>query len=165
MRQLRKILEYSLESRLSLREVAKLAGASNTTISEYLARFRNSGITYQDRLSLNDQQLIELFEEKKEADSEAYKALVSLFPTYKVRPKKKGMTRQLLREEYRRDHPDGYLYSQFCHHFRTWRDSLDVTMHQHHESGDMRFRFATLKFPFGQFRIFLKRYATSTDRS
>ncbi|HKK65507.1 MAG TPA: hypothetical protein VJ967_06610, partial [Clostridia bacterium] len=85
MRQLRKILEYSLESRLSLREVAKLAGASNTTISEYLARFRNSGITYQDSLTISDQQLIELFEEKKEADSEDYKALVALFPAYEVR--------------------------------------------------------------------------------
>ena len=139
MRQLRKILEYSLESRLSLRETSTLTGASKTTISEYLARFRNSGITYQDSLTMSDQQLIELFEEKKESESEAYKALVALFPDYEVRLKKKGVTRQLLWKEYRRDHPEGYLYSQFCHHFRTWRDSLDVTMHQHHEPGDKAF--------------------------
>lgn len=139
MRQLRKILEYSLESRLSLREVATLTGASKTTISEYLARFRNSGITYQDSLTMSDQQLVELFEEKKEAESEAYKALVALFPAYEVKLKKKGMTRQLLWQEYRRAHPEGYLYSQFCHHLRTWRDSLDVTMHQHHEPGDKAF--------------------------
>ena len=31
--------------------------------------------------------------------------------------RRKGMTLQLLWEEYLRAHPDGYQNSQFCHHF------------------------------------------------
>jgi len=46
MRQLRKILEYSLESRLSLREVAKLTGASKTTISGYHTAIFVAGIDH-----------------------------------------------------------------------------------------------------------------------
>lgn len=128
MRNLRKIIDTT-----------RLTKTSKTTVSEYLTRFRKSGITYQESLALSDQQLLALFEEKKEAESDAYKTLVALFPGYEVRMNKKGMTRQLLWKEYRRLHPDGYLYSQFCHHFQTWRESLDVTMHQHHEPGDKAF--------------------------
>ena len=149
MRQLRKILEYSLGSRLSLREVAKLTGTSKTTISEYLARFRRCTITLDEALTKSDDELLELFEEQKEQTSEEYRTLVALFPTYEVRLKQKGMTRQLLWEEYRKLYPEGYLYTQFCHHFRTWRESLDVSMHQNDDPGDKAFLdYAGATFPY-----------------
>jgi hypothetical protein len=31
---------------------------------------------------------------------------------------RKGLTLQLLRLEYKDEHPDGYQYSQFCEHYR-----------------------------------------------
>ena len=139
VRQLRKILEYSVGSGLSLREVAKLTGTSKTTISEYVARFRRSGIPLQEALAKADDELLRLFEKAKEETSQDYRTLVALFPDYEVRLKQKGMTRQLLWEEYRLLYPYGYLYTQFCHHFRSWRESLDVSMHQDHDPGDKAF--------------------------
>jgi len=49
MRHPRKILGYSLESRLSLREGSRLTKTSKTTVSEYLLRFNKSRITFQER--------------------------------------------------------------------------------------------------------------------
>jgi predicted transcriptional regulator len=82
-----------------LRETAQLSGISKTSISEYLVRFRRSRISYDESLNLSDTELIELLEEKKQEESEQYTTLVSLFPEYSRRLKKRGMTKQLLWKE------------------------------------------------------------------
>jgi transposase len=139
LKQLRKLLSLTYEHKLSLRETAQLSGISKTTISEYLVRFRRSGISYDESLNLSDTELVELLEEKKQEESEQYTTLVSLFPEYSRRLKKRGMTKQLLWKEYKKRYPDGYAYSQFCHHFGIFLDSGDLTMRQAHEPGDMMF--------------------------
>ncbi|WP_319561166.1 hypothetical protein [Marispirochaeta sp.] len=137
---LTKVTSYqNVGSGLSLREVGKLTGTLKTTISEYLARFRRSGIPLDEALAKTDDELLGLFEKEKEETSEDYRTLVALFPDYEIRLKRKGMTRQLLWEEYRSLYPTGYLYTQFCHHFRSWRESLDISMHQDHAPGDKAF--------------------------
>lgn len=139
LKQLRRILSLTYESSLSLRETAQLSGVSKTTISEYLVRFRRTGITYEESIDLNDNELINLLEEKKQEESVQYATLVSLFPEYSRLLKKRGMTKQLLWEKYRKHHSDGYGYSQFCHHFGIFLNSGEVTMRQHHDPGDMMF--------------------------
>lgn len=116
VRKMRKLLALTYESNLGLRDVARLTGVSKTTISEYLVRFRRTGISYEDSQRLTDTELLGLFETKKQEESEQYTELTSLFPEYAKRLKQRGMTKQLLWEEYRSRYPDGYRYSQFCHH-------------------------------------------------
>ena len=54
--------------------------------------------------------------------------------------KRKGVTRKLLWEEYRRDHPDGYSYTQFCEIFSRWsKEQLSPTMRQEHKAGEKLF--------------------------
>ena len=53
--------------------------------------------------------------------------------------RRKGVTLQLLWEEYLRAHPDGYQNSQFCHHFHRWRQSAEVSMHIDHKAGEKLF--------------------------
>lgn len=139
MKQLRKILSLTYESNLSLRETAVLSGVSKTTISEYLVRFRRSGISYEESQSLSDEELLDLFEQKKRQENEQYTALTALFPEYAKQLKKKGMTKQLLWSEYHQHYPDGYQYSQFCHHLGIFLDSGEVTMRQQHDPGDKMF--------------------------
>ncbi|WP_460058338.1 IS21 family transposase, partial [Spirochaeta dissipatitropha] len=46
-------------------------------------------------------------------------------------------------------YPDGYHYSQFCHHFSIFLESGEVTMRQPHEPGDMAYiDYAGEKFPY-----------------
>ncbi len=53
--------------------------------------------------------------------------------------KRKGVTLQLLWEEYKANHPDGYQYSWFCERYRQWRSKLDVVMRQDHKAGEKLF--------------------------
>jgi transposase len=45
----------------------------------------------------------------------------------------------LLWHEYREDHPDGYSYSQFCLHYRTFQRGIDLPMRQEHRAGEKLF--------------------------
>ena len=125
MRQIRKLLALTFESKLGLRDVARLTGVSKTTISEYLVRFRRTGLSYEESRELSEGELLALFETKKQEESEQYTELTALFPEYAKRLKKRGMTKQLLWEEYQRSHPAGYRYSQFCHYYRLKKVPLD----------------------------------------
>ena len=49
------------------------------------------------------------------------------------------MTLQLLWEEYRAAHPDGYGYSRFCELYRPWEGRLSPTMRQTHVAGERMF--------------------------
>jgi transposase len=53
--------------------------------------------------------------------------------------KKKGVTLQLLWEEYRGIHPEGYGRSQFCELYRKHLKSLDPVMRFSHKAGDKMF--------------------------
>ena len=56
-----------------------------------------------------------------------------------VELKKPAVTLQILWEEYRAIHPDGYGYSRFCELFRSFEQRLSPTMRQEHVAGDKVF--------------------------
>jgi len=139
LKQIRKILQLKYENELGIRDIAKLSGASKTTVSDYIARFKRSGLEYKQSKSLNDEELIELLEEKKLQECEQYNNLVQLFPEYCRDLKTTGFTKQLLWERYLKLYPDGYRYSQFCHHFDIFQKSGELTMRQQHDPGDIMY--------------------------
>ena len=49
---------------------------------------------------------------------------------------KKGVTLQLLWEEYKAECPNGYQYSRFCELYGAFRGRLDLSLRQHHRAGD-----------------------------
>ena len=51
----------------------------------------------------------------------------------------KHVTLALLWEEYIDQNPNGYKYSQFCEHYRRWKQALSLTMRQEHKSGEKGF--------------------------
>ena len=53
--------------------------------------------------------------------------------------RRKGVTLQLLWEEHRAAHPDGYGYSRFCELYQRWRAKLSPTMRQTHVAGERMF--------------------------
>jgi transposase len=53
--------------------------------------------------------------------------------------RKKGVTLQLLWQEYKEQYPDGYQYTQFCEHYRRWVESVEVSMRQIHRAGEKSF--------------------------
>lgn len=52
---------------------------------------------------------------------------------------RKGITLDLLWQEYREPFPEGYQYSAFCDHYRAFSQALPVTLRQSHAPGERLF--------------------------
>jgi transposase len=50
-----------------------------------------------------------------------------------------GVTLQLLHDEYRQQHPDGFGYTAFCDRYREWMSKRGLVMRQVHVAGDAMF--------------------------
>ncbi len=137
MRQIREVLRQKWELGFSARRIARSCGLGRATVSNYLRRAEGCGLTWPAVASLDDTQL--------------ERRLYPPPPSPRVsrpRPdwgavhrelKRKGVTLQLLWDEYKAAHPKGYQYSTFCLHYRRWRDRLDVVMRQDHRAGEKLF--------------------------
>lgn len=67
----------------------------------------------------------------------------------KTEKRQKGVTLRLLWQEYKKDYPNGYQYSQFCEHYQRWkRNQVEPSMHKEHKGGEeMQVDYAGLKIP------------------
>jgi transposase len=50
--------------------------------------------------------------------------------------KKKSVTLMLLWEEYKRQYPDGIMYTQFCERYRNFKKDNQISMHIEHKAGE-----------------------------
>ncbi len=50
--------------------------------------------------------------------------------------KKKNVILMLLWEEYKRKHPDGIMYTQFCERYRKFKIDNRITLHKEHKAGE-----------------------------
>ncbi len=62
------------------------------------------------------------------------------YPSVHQELKRKGVTKQLLWQEYRQQYPsDGYSYAQFCHRYLEWVGCQQRSMRQIHRAGEKLF--------------------------
>ena len=61
------------------------------------------------------------------------------WPTIHRELRRPGVTLQLVWEEHRAAHPEGYGYSRFCELYRAWEGRLSPTMRQTHVAGERLF--------------------------
>lgn len=137
MRKIEEVLRLHHEGGRSNREIAQAVRASPTTVSEYLRRARLAGMAWPLPEGLSEPAL------------EAALFPVPVHATVK-RPEpdwsavhremgRKGVTLDLLWQEYREQHPDGYQYSAFCDHYRAFAQALPITLRQSHAPGERLF--------------------------
>jgi transposase len=137
IRKIEEVLRLHHEGGRTNREIAQSVRASPTTVGEYLRRARLAGLAWP------------LPEGMTELALEA--ALFPMPANARVkRPEpdwaalhremgRKGVTLDLLWQEYREQHPDGYQYSAFCDHYRAYAQALPVTLRQSHAPGERLF--------------------------
>ncbi len=137
MRKTKDVLRLKHEAGLSHRMIARALGIANSTVSDVSKRLRMAGLTWEKALELPDAEL----ERRLYRDHERRAADPNEPDWTHVRAElsRKHVTLQLLWEEYRSGHPDGYGYSWFCERFRTWRRGIDVVMRQEHPYGEKLF--------------------------
>lgn len=136
MSKIRQIIRLHSQGRSKLL-ISNHTGVSRNTLKKYLKEFVRSGLSFADINELSDKDLEDLFIKPEEKLlNPKLQILFSFFPSMDKELKRKGVTRLLLWEEYRRKHPDGYGLSQFKNYFAKWKAQVNPSMRIEHKAGD-----------------------------
>lgn len=137
MRTVREILRLHFEHNLSQRAIARACSVSPTTVGEYLERIRQAGREWQEISVLDDSSLKTLL--YPDGGKPSSRKPHPDFDYLRLEMKKKGVTLQLLWEEYRSVYPDGYGRTQFCELYHRHGRTLDPVMRFEHKAGEKLF--------------------------
>ena len=139
MRKFREILRLSHETGLSQRGIALALNLGLGTVSTYLKRAREAGVGWPLPSDIDERTLGRLLFPSQPATGQR-RFTEPDFPAVHQELKRKGVTKQLLWQEYRQQHPDdGYSYAQFCHRYLEWRGCQQRSMRQIHRAGEKLF--------------------------
>lgn len=138
MRKIREVLRLRYEVGLSARQVAASAQVARSSVGEYERRLAETGLTWPLPEGLSDTDL----ERRLYPPPVSVPTATRPVPNWSViheELRKPGVTLALLWEEYRTAHPQGFAYSWFCEHYRTWAGKLDLVLRQTHRAGEKLF--------------------------
>ena len=140
MRKTHEVLRLHFDLKLKQRQIARSANLSQSTVHEYLHRFTAAGLSWPLPEQMSEPELeAALFPTDPKPARAPARDLPDFADIHKELQEHKHVTLQLLWEEYRATHPDGYRYSQFCHRYQQWKYQRDVVMRQEHRPGEKLF--------------------------
>lgn len=137
MRKLRDVLRLRAGG-MSKRKIAASLSIGATAAGDCLRRARRAGLSWPLPEDLSDEALERLLYPPPRLIGKDRRSRPdwSMIHRELRRP---GVTLQLLWEEYRGAHPDGYGYSRYCELYRAWEGRLSPTMRQLHVVGERMF--------------------------
>ncbi|PCK03693.1 MAG: IS21 family transposase [Alteromonadaceae bacterium] len=139
MQKIKDILRLTFEAKLSIRKIAHCLNLSVGAISKYLTRAKAAGLGWPLPEELTDQELA-LKLQPPRVPPEAQSFPEPDFNQMHSELSRKGMTLQLLWQEYAEIHPDGhYSYSRFTVLYRQWNGKKKLSMRQVHIAGEKLF--------------------------
>jgi transposase len=137
MRKIRNVLRLKYEVGLSHEKIAAATGMSKGAVTNAVRRALREGLSWPLPMDLDDSRL-EAMLYAQAAPRDRYAR-----PDYALihqELKRKGVTLQLLWEEYAAAHGESaYRYSQFCLHYHEYRGTLARSMRQVHRAGEKVF--------------------------
>lgn len=140
MRKTREVLRLYFELKLGQRQIARSANLSQSTVHDYLKRFEGAGLKWPLPAEMSEAELErKLFPVDPDRAKTDSKALPDFAVIHEELQSHKHATLQLLWEEYRAAHEDGYGYSRFCHHYQRWKQERDLVLRQEHRPGEKLF--------------------------
>lgn len=134
----REILRLGLVHQLGHREISRSCSVSHVTVWAYLKQVRNSGLSWSEISVLTEEELLELV--RGAHSSPPNRSIPE--PDWRyihTELRKKGVTLQLLWQEYKELYPDGYQSTQFYEHYKNWKQTISPWMRQNHKAGDKLF--------------------------
>jgi len=138
MRKIKDILRLRYEAELGYRGIAQALNIGYGTVVEYLKRAKQAQISWPVPADMGERELARLLFPTQPTGQRRFSE--PDFPEVHRELKQKGMTKQLLWQEYRQQHPhDGYSYAQFCHRYLQWLGCQQRSMRQVHRAGEKLF--------------------------
>jgi transposase len=117
MNSIKQILRFHLEG-ASNRAIATVLGIDKETVNGYVLRAKADSMQIEELLILDDPVLEHRMKGGNPAYSDKrFETFKLMLPYFEQEMKHRHMTLQLLWDEYRSDHPDGYGLTQFRFHY------------------------------------------------
>ena len=140
MHQIRQILDFKLRG-YPIKKIARQSDIARNTVRDYLRKAAATGIALSDLIALDDPALSRILQgeggelpvsslDPRRADFDQRQAY------FAVELKRTGVTKQILWEEYLREYPRGYSYSQFCYHLSAYLQRSKAVMHLTHRPAE-----------------------------
>jgi len=139
MRTIREIARLHLDKRLSLRAIAGACNVSVSTVQCHVKKIEALGLGYGAIAAMPDKDLQNRLRQAPAASAVTrhepdISALVE-----ELKQSRTNLTRQLLYEEYRKQHPDGVKRTRFYELLRAWEQQDKATMRLTHTPGEKLF--------------------------
>jgi transposase len=138
MRKIREVLRLRYACGLSERRIALAVGLSRSTVKSYVERAAASGIAWPIASEIDDAALERRLFPPVDLAPDVARPLPEWSEVQKEL-RRRGVTLQLLWEEYRAGQADAYCYSHFCDLHRQWLKTVSPTMRQTHVAGEKLF--------------------------
>ena len=138
MKQIKEVLRLKHLMKLSQQAISNSTGIPRSTVRDYLLRAKVAKLTWPLPEGMDNEQLNALLFSAVD-DNSTLKHPIPEWSDVHKELKKKGVTLQLLWEEYKRKHSDGYQYSWYAHLYRQWLKTKDIWMVQSHIAGEKVF--------------------------
>jgi transposase len=140
MRKLKEVLRLRFGLGLRQDQIARSCSIGQATVHRYLERATAAGLGWPLPEDVDDRQLNELlFPAAPKHPRPQRRQEVDFAEVHRQLKAHKHLTLQLLWEEYRETHPEGYGYSRFCELFQRWSRNQDVVLRQEHRAGEKMF--------------------------
>lgn len=140
MRKIKEILRLRYEAELSLRGVSQSLNIGYGTVVDYIKRAEEAKISWPISSDLDERDLGLLLFPTQSVTGQRRFTEPDFMNCFVDLKKSKIVTRHLLWQEYRQQHPnDGYSYAQFCHRFKEWQGKQKRSMRQIHIAGEKMF--------------------------
>lgn len=136
MSQIKQLLRLSKRGH-KIKQLARELSISRNTVKAYLKKIHDNGWSIDALLKLEDPELERKFHSGNPAyKDKRYDELKERIEYFVTELNKIGVTKALLYEEYRKDFPNGYSKSQFCHHLLQHTRARKPSMILPHSPGD-----------------------------
>lgn len=137
MLKIKEVFRLKYEAKLSARKIARALNISHTVVNEYIKRFEDLSLSYEDLMKLSDKEVVfRLFA----SESKQSKYPIPDWNKVHQELRSKIVTLELLHEEYKNDYPDGhYGYTWFCNNYKAYAKKLSPSMRQIHKAGEKVF--------------------------
>ena len=137
MQKIKDILRLKYQAHLSQRQISKSLGVSLGSVCEHLKRAQLAGLTWPLISEMSESELTQSLYGSRKKNNQFIQ------PDFKIihkELKRKGVTLQLLWQEYTQTQGEqAYQYTQFCHYYNQWRQTLSKSMRQTHKAGEKCF--------------------------
>lgn len=140
MHQIRQLIGF-LSKGYTISDIVRLTGTARNTVKGYKRRIEKGSLSFEQILALDDDALAHAVQDEKgreriQSEETRLADLQGRMEYFSEELRRRGVTMQLLWDEYREENPHGYGYTQFCEHLSRYRKVNGAVMYFTHRPAE-----------------------------